>query len=95
MQRIDYQIALNHITEASETPHQAKQWFMVQQQHAGEIARVRLALHSLPYVTSYELPFRLLLIQCATGYRKTARRADHSQPPGGNQRQQTRGAIQP
>lgn len=63
MQRIDYQIALNHITEASETPHQAKQWLIVQQPHAGEIARVRLALHSLPYVTSYELPFRLLLIR--------------------------------
>lgn len=70
MQRIDYQIALNHITEASETPHQAKQWFMVQQPHAGEIARVRLALHSLPYVTSYELPFRLLLIRAPQAIEK-------------------------
>ena len=70
MQRIDYQIALNHITDASETPHQAKQWFIVQQQHAGEIARVRLALHSLPYVTSYELPFRLLLIRAPQAIEK-------------------------
>jgi hypothetical protein len=68
--RIDYQIAHHHIAEASETPHQAKQWLMVQQQHAGEIARVRLALHSLPYVTSYELPFRLLLIRAPQAIEK-------------------------
>lgn len=70
MQHIDYQIALNHITEVSETPHQAKQWLIVQQQHAGEIARVRLALHSLPYVTSYELSFRLLLIRAPQAIEK-------------------------
>lgn len=70
MHRIDYQIALNHITEVSETPHQAKKWFIVQQQHAGEVDRVRMALRRLSYVTSYELPFRLLLIRAPQAIEK-------------------------
>lgn len=68
--RIDYRIEKHQITEASETPHQTKQWLIVQQQHAGEIARVRLALYTLPYVTSYELPFRLLLIRAPQAIEK-------------------------
>ncbi|HHA2249936.1 TPA: DNA-binding protein [Enterobacter ludwigii] len=65
--RIDYIIEKHAITEKSETPRIASQWQKVlaecQQQRLGSEERLRLALCSVDYVTSFELPFRLLLIR--------------------------------
>ncbi|OON38722.1 DNA-binding protein [Izhakiella australiensis] len=65
--RIDYQIEKYSFTEAAETPQLARQWREVleqsRQQKAGAEERLRLALQTVDYVTSFELPFRLLLIR--------------------------------
>ncbi|EKS6645977.1 DNA-binding protein [Enterobacter hormaechei] len=65
--RIDYIIEKHTITEQSETPRIASQWQKVlagcQQQRLGSAERLRLALCPVDYVTSFELPFRLLLIR--------------------------------
>jgi hypothetical protein len=65
--RIDYIIEKHTITEKSETPRIASQWQTVlarcQEQRLGSEERLRLALCSVDYVTSFELPFRLLLIR--------------------------------
>ena len=65
--RIDYRIEKYQLTEASETPKIAAQWQQVinvcQQQKAGSTERLRIALQIVDYVTSFELPFRLMLIR--------------------------------
>lgn len=65
--RIDYIIEKHTITEKSESPVVSGQWQKVlaecQQQRLGSEARLLLALRSVDYVTSFELPFRLLLIR--------------------------------
>lgn len=65
--RIDYRIEKYQLTEASETPKIAAQWQQVintcQQQKAGSTERLRIALQTVDYVTSFELPFRLMLIR--------------------------------
>jgi hypothetical protein len=72
--RIDYIIEKHHITERSETPRLAKQWQQVldecQQQRLGADDRLRLALRSVDYITSFELPFRLLLIRAPQAINK-------------------------
>jgi len=65
--RIDYRIEKYQLTEVSETPKIAAQWQQVinacQQQKAGSTERLRIALQTVDYVTSFELPFRLMLIR--------------------------------
>lgn len=65
--RIDYRMEKYQLTEASETPKIAAQWQQVintcQQQKAGSTERLRIALQTVDYVTSFELPFRLLLVR--------------------------------
>lgn len=64
---IDYQIEKYRFTEAAETPRLTQQWHEVleecRQQQAGPEERLRIALLNVDYVTSFELPFRLLLIR--------------------------------
>lgn len=66
-QRIDYQIDRYQLSEASETPRLVAQWQQVQDQShdlaLDAFARLRLALTTVDYVTSFELPFRLLLVR--------------------------------
>ncbi|WP_312690273.1 helix-turn-helix domain-containing protein [Kosakonia sp.] len=66
-ERIDYQIEKYSFAEAAETPRLTQQWAEVAQeclqQHAGAEERLRIALLNVDYVTSFELPFRLLLIR--------------------------------
>ncbi|MER1977362.1 DNA-binding protein [Pseudocitrobacter faecalis] len=54
-------------TEAGESPRLAQQWREVieecRQSGAGAQERLRIALLNVDYVTSFELPFRLLLIR--------------------------------
>lgn len=63
--RIDYLIEKYHFTEINESPRITSQWNDVltecQQEHAGVEERLRIALLNVDYVTSFELPFRLLL----------------------------------
>ncbi len=63
--KIDYQIEKYAFTEAGETPRMAEQWRGVldecRQLKAGAEERLRIALLNIDYVTSFELPFRLLL----------------------------------
>ena len=63
--RIDYLIEKYHFTEINESPRIASQWKEVlaecQQENAGVEERLRIALLNVDYVTSFELPFRLLL----------------------------------
>ncbi|MEJ4045504.1 helix-turn-helix domain-containing protein [Erwinia sp. SLM-02] len=65
--RIDYQIEKYSFTELNEPAHLTRQWAAVlekcQQMHAGVEERLRTALQNVDYVTSFELPFRLLLIR--------------------------------
>lgn len=65
--RIDYQIEKYSFTEAGESPRLAQQWAEVieecRQSGAGAQERLRIALLNVDYVTSFELPFRLLLIR--------------------------------
>ncbi|MBF7954794.1 DNA-binding protein [Rahnella victoriana] len=63
--RIDYQIEKYRFTEATESPRLIQQWKDViaecQANKAGAEERLRIALLNVDYVTSFELPFRLLL----------------------------------
>lgn len=63
--RIDYLIEKYQFTEINESPRIASQWNDVlaecQQEKAGMEERLRIALLNVDYVTSFELPFRLLL----------------------------------
>lgn len=65
--RIDYHIEKYSFTELNEPPHLTRQWAEVTEQcrevRAGVEERLRLALQNVDYVTSFELPFRLLLIR--------------------------------
>ncbi|UXY10592.1 DNA-binding protein [Kosakonia sp. ML.JS2a] len=64
---IDYQIEKYSFAEAAETPRLTQQWADVAQEclqvRAGAEERLRIALLNVDYVTSFELPFRLLLIR--------------------------------
>lgn len=65
--RIDYQIEKYRFTEASESARLTQQWADVMEEcrttGAGAEERLRIALLNVDYVTSFELPFRLLLIR--------------------------------
>ncbi|WP_058913366.1 hypothetical protein [Entomohabitans teleogrylli] len=65
--RIDYQIEKYSFTEAAEPPRLTRQWAEVleecRQSQAGAETRLHTALLNVDYVTSFELPFRLLLIR--------------------------------
>jgi hypothetical protein len=67
VERIDYQIEKYSFAEVNETPRIAQQWAEVlkecRQVRAGNIERLRIALLNVDYVTSFELPFRLLLVR--------------------------------
>ena len=64
-ERIDYQIEKYSFMELGEKPRLTRQWAEVldecRQQRAGSAERLRIALLNVDYVTSFELPFRLLL----------------------------------
>lgn len=75
--RVDYQIEKFLFTEAAEPERLTRQWAEVleecREQQAGAEERLRLALLNVDYVTSFELPFRLLLTrapQLIDGLRK-------------------------
>ena len=63
--RVDYQIEKYLFTEAAEPERLTRQWAEVmeecREQQSGAEERLRLALLNVDYVTSFELPFRLLL----------------------------------
>jgi hypothetical protein len=65
--KIDYHIEKYSFTESAEPARLVKQWEEVleecRQCHAGAEERLRIALLNVDYVTSFELPFRLLLIR--------------------------------
>lgn len=65
--RIDYQIEKYQFSCTDETPRLARQWADVLEEcrhlKAGAAERLRIALLNVDYVTSFELPFRLLLIR--------------------------------
>ena len=65
--RIDYDIEKYQFTEAGETSRLREQWREVYQEcrqlQAGAEERLRIALLNVDYVTSFELPFRLLLVR--------------------------------
>lgn len=67
LSRIDYHIEKYQLTEFSETPRLSMQWQQVintcQQQKASSAERLRIALQTVDYITSFELPFRLMLIR--------------------------------
>lgn len=75
--KVDYQIEKFLFTEAAEPERLTRQWAEVleecREQQAGAEERLRLALLNVDYVTSFELPFRLLLTrapQLIDGLRK-------------------------
>ena len=63
--RVDYQIEKYLLTEAAEPERLTRQWAEVleecREQKSGAEERLRIALLNVDYVTSFELPFRLLL----------------------------------
>lgn len=63
--RVDYHVEKFLLTEAAEPERLTRQWAEVleecREQKAGAEARLRSALLNVDYVTSFELPFRLLL----------------------------------
>ena len=63
--RIDYLADKNCFTELNESPRLRRQWQDVLEEcrltEAGPEERLRIALLNVDYVTSFELPFRLLL----------------------------------
>lgn len=65
--RIDYQIENYRFSELNESPRLARQWAEVtdecRQSGLGAEERLRLALLNVDYVSSFELPFRLLLVR--------------------------------
>lgn len=62
---INYEVLRKNTVNSSEPPHITEQWQSVIQQcenkRLGELERARLALNSVDYVTSNDLPFRLLI----------------------------------
>ncbi len=66
-ERIDYQTEKYSFTEATESSRLAGQWADViaecREMKAGPQERLRIALLNVDYVTSFELPFRLLLLR--------------------------------
>ncbi|HAT1572483.1 TPA: DNA-binding protein [Kluyvera cryocrescens] len=64
-EKIDYQIEKYSFTEATQPERLARQWREVldecRQSQAGAEERLRIALLNVDYVTSFELPFRLML----------------------------------
>lgn len=64
---IDYQIEKYSFVELAESARLTRQWDRVmdksRQSQAGVAERLHLALRNVDYVTSFELPFRLLLIR--------------------------------
>lgn len=73
VERIDYQLEKYRFAEINETPRIAKQWAEVIKEYrrirAGSAERLRIALLNVNYVTSFELPFRLLLVRPQTDCR--------------------------
>jgi hypothetical protein len=67
VERIDYLIEKYSFAEINETPRIAQQWAEVIEEcrrvRAGSAERLRIALLNVDYVTSFELPFRLLLVR--------------------------------
>ena len=67
MGQIDYQIEKYHFIEATEPQRLTRQWADVLNEchglKAGAEERLRIALLNVDYVTSFELPFRLLLLR--------------------------------
>ena len=67
MKRIDYHLEKYQFSCADESPRQTRQWADVleecRQVKAGAEERLRIALLNVDYVTSFELPFRLLLLR--------------------------------
>ncbi|MDF7661954.1 DNA-binding protein [Erwiniaceae bacterium L1_54_6] len=67
LKRIEYQIEKYSFMELNETPDRTRQWAEVleecRQLQAGAEERLRIALLHMDYVTSFELPFRLLLVR--------------------------------
>lgn len=65
--RIDYQTEKYSFTEAAESSQLTGQWADViaecREMKAGPEERLRIALLNVDYVTSFELPFRLLLLR--------------------------------
>lgn len=63
--RVDYHLEKYLLTEAGEPERLTRQWAEVMRechdQKSGAEERLRLALLNVNYVTSFELPFRLLL----------------------------------
>ncbi|EOZ4762619.1 TPA: DNA-binding protein [Enterobacter hormaechei] len=63
--RVDYHLEKYLLTEAGEPERLTRQWAEVMRechdQRSGAEERLRLALLNVDYVTSFELPFRLLL----------------------------------
>ncbi|EFP3678757.1 DNA-binding protein [Salmonella enterica] len=63
--RIEYQIEKYSFCDTDESPRLARQWADVMEEcrreKAGSKDRLRIALLNVDYVTSFELPFRLLL----------------------------------
>lgn len=66
-ERIDYQIEKYSFADVAQTPRLTQQWQDVldecRQVNASAEERLRIALLNVDYVTSFELPFRLLLIR--------------------------------
>lgn len=67
MGRIEYQIEKYQFSCTDETPRLTRQWADVLEEcrnlKAGAEERLRIALLNVDYVTSFELPFRLLLLR--------------------------------
>lgn len=65
--KIDYQIEKYNFSCTDETPRLTRQWAEVleecRQLQAGAEERLRIALLNVDHITSFELPFRLLLIR--------------------------------
>ena len=66
-ERIDYETEKYSFTEATESSRLRGQWADVitecRELKAGPQERLRIALLNVDYVTSFELPFRLLLLR--------------------------------
>ncbi|VXC38285.1 DNA-binding protein [Serratia oryzae] len=66
-ERIEYQIEKYSFAEINETPRITQQWAEVIEEcrrlRAGSAERLRTALLNVDYVSSFELPFRLLLVR--------------------------------
>ncbi|MCW1828083.1 helix-turn-helix domain-containing protein [Enterobacter asburiae] len=67
MADVDYRIEKYAFEETDETPRLTRQWRDVLEEcrelQAGPGERLRIALLNVDYVTSFELPFRLLLVR--------------------------------